>query len=64
VSDDVKCDSCGKLGRRRWADLAPKDWYYLEARDEEQRDDGETIVVYACSRVCAWSQWREGPGKL
>lgn len=59
MSDDCKCDNCGKRGRRRWGRLAPEDWFFLEQRI----DDGNDIAVtLACKKSCALALWKKGPG--
>ena len=63
MSDDVKCDFCGKRERRTRMHPAPPDWFYLEAKDDEDSKPEETvIIVYACSQECALSLWKKGPG--
>ena len=61
MSDDAKCDACKKHGRRPRFHPAPKDWFYLEATDDE--DPKSTIIVLACSKECALLLWRIGPGE-
>lgn len=42
---------------------APKDWFFLEAKDDEAPDpDKTTIYVYACSEECCVKLWQKGPG--
>jgi hypothetical protein len=41
--------------------MAPEGWWYLEAMNDE---NGEIIVVWACSDFCKMSMWKLGPGKL
>lgn len=60
MSDDAKCDGCGKIGRRRRRYPCPVGWYYLEAKDDE--DPNSTIIVLACSEACMVMQWKPGPG--
>ncbi len=55
MADLVVCDRCGKVGQRLRFNFAPLDWFFLEARTESSDDD--TIIVYACSVVCASNQW-------
>lgn len=62
MSDTVKCDGCGKHGRRRIGKMAPADWFFLEAADE--LEPSNIIIVYACSEDCKKSLWKQGPGKL
>jgi hypothetical protein len=63
MSDDVKCDCCKKRGRRPRMHSAPKDWMFLEAKDDEAPNpDATTVIVYACSAECALKIWQKGPG--
>jgi len=60
MSDDARCENCGKRGRRPRFRYAPKGWLYLEAKDDE--DPETAIVVMVCSRECATAMWCIGPG--
>lgn len=61
MSDDCKCDNCGKIGRRRWGRLAPEDWLFLEQQVEGGND---IVVVRACQKSCALALWKKGPGSF
>lgn len=61
MSDDCRCDGCGKRGRRRMFTLAPADWFYAEFAID---DATEHYVVLACSEACKLSVWKPGPGKI
>ena len=39
---------------------APKDWFYMEAKDED--DPSNVIIVLACSKECALALFSKGPG--
>lgn len=60
MSDDAKCEGCGKLGRRPRRYLAPRDWLYLEVHEDDAEDD--PFIVWACSETCAKGMWKPGPG--
>lgn len=65
MSSEVNCDQCKQPGRRRYGQISPEDWLFLEARDDGADDPEEsTIVVYACSKECALLLWQKGPGTL
>jgi hypothetical protein len=61
VSEEETCDNCGATGRRRRGTIAPENWLFLEAINE---DTGIVSVVLACKPRCALELWRQGPGKL
>ena len=61
MSEDVKCDGCGKTGRRRRFYPSPTDWSFMEVTDEERPKD--TLFVYACSKECKQKLWKTGPGE-
>ncbi len=46
MSDDCKCDHCGKRGRRRWGRLAPDD-------DDVLREVGMTLMLMELLGVSA-----------
>lgn len=62
MGDDVRCDGCGKLGRRRRRYPAPNGWLYLEVALDEETEPGDALMVYACSESCASTMWKRGPG--
>ena len=63
MSDDVRCDHCGKAGRRPRFYAAPDGWLFLEAKDSRASDPEQaTIFVYACSKECADNLWQIGRG--
>ena len=41
---------------------APKDWLFLEAKDDADDTPGHEIIVFACSPECAVALWKIGPG--
>lgn len=61
MSEDCKCDNCGKVGRRRLFTLAPEGWFYAEIPYEGQTDH---TVLLACSEECKQVPWQPGPGKI
>jgi len=61
MSDDCKCDHCGKRGRRPRMHAAPDGWLYLEAVDDEE-GPSSAIIVLACSDTCALALWKPGRG--
>lgn len=56
----MKCEACGALGRRHFMRLAPENWLFLEAKDDE--DPKNTLIIAVCSKDCAGSMWKTGPG--
>lgn len=62
MSEQVCCDVCGTIGRRRRMTWAPDGWFYAEATDE--KDKSNTIIVWVCSEECKNNFWMKGPGKM
>lgn len=62
MSDAVKCDRCENIGNRKIGTLAPIGWFYLEANDDD--DPSNCLIIWACSKKCAYKLWQAGPGKL
>jgi len=60
MSDDATCEFCGKCGRRPRMHPAPKDWLYMEAKDDS--DPKNVIIIHACSKECALALFQKGPG--
>lgn len=40
----------------------PRDWFYLEAQDDEDESGENVIIVLACSKECALALFNKGPG--
>ena len=62
MSDPVYCDHCRKPGYRPRMYPAPRDWLFLEAKDDADDTPGQEIIVFACSPECAVALWKIGPG--
>lgn len=62
MSHSVRCDNCGKTGRRRMGTYAPEGWFYQIIKDEDDPD--EEFIGLACSKECCVVFWHQGPGKL
>jgi len=62
VSDYATCDFCKKDGRRPRMHPCPRDWFYLEAQDDEDESGENVIIVLACSKECALALFSKGPG--
>jgi hypothetical protein len=60
MSDSVKCECCGKSGRRPRMHPAPENWFFIESTIEDEND---TLFVYACSEECKAGVWKKGPGE-
>ena len=61
MSDTTRCSQCRTLGWRRRGTLAPENWLFLEAQDDET---DEITVIWACTERCALTLWKHGPGTL
>lgn len=43
---------------------APKGWFFLEAKDDDDEDpSAQAIIMSVCSEACAKSMWLPGPGE-
>lgn len=62
MSDEATCENCDKVGRRIRGTFAPAGWLFLEAKIDEEDED--TLIIWVCSRKCADTLWRTGPGQL
>ena len=63
MSDDIRCDICGKHGRRRRGRHCPDGWFYAEFMNEDHPEGGPSVVT-ACSVECRERFWVLGPGDL
>lgn len=72
MSECVKCEHCGKEGRRGLGRIAAEGWLYLETTIDDENGnpeltatgEPELLLVRVCSRECATNIWHEGPGRL
>lgn len=68
MSDPMKCETCGKVGRRRMGHCCPEGWLYAEVVDEEAElstsREGATLIITVCGDQCAKALWKPGPGRL
>jgi hypothetical protein len=60
MSDDARCEFCKKDGRRPRMHPCPKDWFYMEAVDDDNPKD--VIIITVCSKECALALFQRGPG--
>jgi hypothetical protein len=65
MSDPMKCEACGKVGRRRSGTYAPQGWLYAEVLNEdEELEEDRVLVIAVCGEECARALWKVGPGKI
>ena len=61
MSDPTTCERCGKPGRRRTGEVAPRGWLFgaFTFDSEGTHDPGDFLIVHACSPECRDALWTE-----
>ena len=68
MGEEVRCDVCGKEGRRGRSKHCPVGWFYgesiVENKDGSQDAEADTHISWVCSEECSKNFWCKGPGDL
>jgi hypothetical protein len=60
----MKCEKCGKGGRRRRFTFCPEGWFFIETLSDNEEPQEGTTIIPVCSKECADAMWEKGPGDL